>query len=114
MPESVYSYSYTQPHSLYTVHRTRGRGSLPAAPNFEHTPYSSSPLLLLVTAVAERGAAARTHIGCQIHTQCARARARRARPPHAGAAPRARERETARAVTRSGGEGERSVLHLNS
>ena len=32
MPESVYSYSYTQPHSLYTVHRTRGRGSLPAAP----------------------------------------------------------------------------------
>ena len=111
MPESVYSYSYTQPHSLYTVHRTRGRGSLPAAPNFEH------PLLLSsapVTAVAERGAAARTHTGCQIHTQCARARARRARPPHAGAAPRARERETARAVTRSGGEGERSVLHLNS
>ena len=86
--ESVYS---------YTVIRARGRGSLPAAPNFE--------LPLLLSSAPGDGS---TQVFKFTHT----ARAAAAAPPR----PRAREHRAQQSQhTRSGrGEGECSVLHLNS
>ena len=72
MPESVYS---------YTVIRARGRGSLPAAPNFE--------LPLLLSSAPDDGS---THVFKFTHT----ARAAAGAPPRARRGARARERDRAR------------------